>query len=148
MAQIDGGIAMLEDAKQQLSAAKMEGLLQLAGAATELSVNGAMLQNGLTQIEGGIDTLEDTRKKTLESADLTKILTMEMVSSILTAQNFAMPAGTVEQDGVSYMVSVGENLTTQEQVGDLLLVDMGMWQRSWSPIIPRKPMPGWTAWTV
>ena len=126
MAQIDAGIAMLEDAKQQLSAAKLDGLLQLAGAATELSVNGAMVQNALTQIDGGIDTLEDTREKTLEAADMTKILTMEMVSSILTAQNFAMPAGTVTQDGVSYMVSVGENLTTQEQVSELLLVDMGM----------------------
>ena len=126
MTQINEGIAMLEDARQQLSAAKMEGLLQLAGAATELSVNGAMVQNGLTQIESGIDTLEDTREKTLQSADLTKILTMETVSSILTAQNFSMPAGTVVQDGVSYMVSVGEELTTLEQVQDLLLVDMGM----------------------
>ena len=126
MAQINEGITMLEDAKQQLSAAKMEGLLQLAGAATELSVNGSMVQNGLTQIESGIATLEDTREKTLQSADLTKILTMEMVSSILTAQNFAMPAGTVTQDGVSYMVSVGENLTSVEQVNDLLIADMGM----------------------
>ena len=126
MAQINEGITMLEDAKVQLSAAKMEGLLQLAGAATELSVNGAMVQNGLTQLESGIDTLEDTREKTLESADLNKILTMEMISSILTAQNFAMPAGTITQDGVSYMVSVGENLTEENQVSDLLLVDMGM----------------------
>ena len=126
MAQIDAGITMLEDAKQQLSEARLEGLLQLANAATELSVNGAMVQNGLTQIESGIDTLEDTREKTLESADMTDILTMEMVSSILTAQNFSMPAGTVTQDGISYMVSVGENLTTQEQVSQLLLVDMGM----------------------
>ena len=126
MAQINEGISMLEDAKQQLSQAKLEGILQIAGAATELSVNGATVQNALMQIDGGIDTLEDTREKTLEGADMTKILTMEMVSSILTAQNFAMPAGTVEQDGVSYMVSVGENLTTVEQVNDLLLVDMGM----------------------
>ena len=126
MAQIDGGIALLENAKQELSAAKMEGLLQLAGAATELSVNGATVQNALTQIEGGINTLEDTREKTLEGADMTKILTMETVSSILTAQNFAMPAGTVTQDGVSYMVSVGEQMTTVEQFSELLIVDMGV----------------------
>ena len=126
LTQINEGIAMLEDARQQLSTAKMDGLLQLANAATELSVNGAMVDNGLTQIESGIDTLEDTREKTLQSADLTKILTMETVSSILTAQNFSMPAGTVMQDGISYMVSVGENLTTQEQVSDLLIVDMDM----------------------
>ena len=124
--QINEGIAMLEDAKEQLSAAKLEGLLQLASASTELSVNGAMVQNGLTQIESGIETLEETREQTLKNADMTKIITMEMVSSILTAQNFAMPAGTVVQDGVSYMVSVGENLTTQEQVGELMIVDMGL----------------------
>ena len=126
MAQINEGLAMLEDAKQQLSEAKMEGLLQIAGAATELSVNGAMVQNGLTQLESGIDTLEDTREKTLQSADMTKILTMEMVSSILTAQNFSMPAGTIEEEGISYMVSVGENLTELAQVKELLLVDMDM----------------------
>ena len=122
---INEGITMLEDARQQLSAAKMEGMLQLANAATELSVNSATVDN-LMQIESGINTLEETREKTLESADLTKILTMEMVSSILTAQNFSMPAGTVEQDGISYMVSVGENLTSQAQVSELMLVDLGM----------------------
>ena len=124
--QVNDGIAMLEDAKQQLSTAKMEGLLQLAGAATELSVNGAMVESALTQIDSGIDTLEQTRKTTLEGADMTKILTMETVGSILTAQNFAMPAGTIQQEGVSYMVSVGEELTTLEQFNDLVILDMGM----------------------
>ena len=126
MEQIDQGMKLLEEAKEELSAAKMDGLLQLAGAATEISVNSATVDNALTQLEGGIDTLEDTRKQTLEGADMTKILTMETVSSILTAQNFAMPAGTVTQAGVSYMVSVGENLTQMEQLSDLLIVDLGI----------------------
>ena len=126
MAQINDGITMLTDAKQQLSTAKMDGLLQLAGAATELSVNGAMVQSALTQIDSGIDTLEETRKTTLEGADMHKILTMETVSSILTAQNFAMPAGTIAQDGVSYMVSVGEEITTLDQLNGLVIIDMGM----------------------
>jgi len=126
MAQIDQGLKALDEAKEQLSSAKMDGLLQLAGAATEISVNSATVNNALTQLEGGIDTLEDTRKQTLEGADMTKILTMETVSSILTAQNFAMPAGTVAQEGVSYMVSVGENLTEVEQLSELLIVDLGI----------------------
>jgi len=49
-----------------------------------------------------------------------------MVSQILTAQNFAMPAGTVEQDGVSYMVSVGQEITTAQELEELLLFDMDM----------------------
>ena len=126
LAQINAGIAALEEAREQMSEAKLEGLLQLTGAAAELSVNSAMVQSGLTQIESGIETLEDTREKTLNNADMTKIITMEMISSILTAQNFSMPAGSVVQDGVSYMVSVGENLTSPEQVKDLLIMDMDL----------------------
>ena len=124
--QINGGITALQEAKQALSEAKMEGLLQLAGASTELAVNGATVTNALTQVESGIDTLETTREQTLTGADMTKVLTMETVSAILTAQNFAMPAGTVEQDGVSYMVSVGEQITQIQDLEELLIVDMGM----------------------
>ena len=124
--QINEGITALQEAKQTLSEAKMEGLLQLAGASTELAVNGATVTNALTQVESGIDTLETTREQTLTGADMTKVLTMDTISAILTAQNFAMPAGTVEQDGVSYMVSVGEQITQVQDLEELLIVDMGM----------------------
>ncbi|MBO5317940.1 MAG: efflux RND transporter permease subunit [Oscillospiraceae bacterium] len=124
--QLAGGISQLEEAKKTLSQKQMEGLLELSDAATQLAVNGSTVTAALTQVEGGITTLEDTRKQTLEQADLKKILTMELVSQILTAQNFAMPAGTVEQDGVSYMVSVGKEITQKDQLEELLLFDMGM----------------------
>ena len=126
LVQLEEGIRMLKEGKQTLNQKQLEGLMELNKAATELAVGEATMQNAMTQIEGGIDTLETTREQTLAQADLTKILTMDMVTSILTAQNFSMPAGTVEQEGVSYMVSVGEELTTAEQVDGLLLFDMGM----------------------
>ena len=126
LVQMDEGIQMLKEGKQTLNEKQLEGLLELNKAAAEMAVGEATMQNARTQIEGGIDTLETTREQTLEQADLSKILTMDTVQSILTAQNFSMPAGTVEQDGVSYMVSVGEELTQAEQVDGLLLFDMGM----------------------
>ena len=51
---------------------------------------------------------------------------MDMVSQILMAQNFAMPAGYVEEDGINYMVSIGDEITELEVLQDLLLFDMGM----------------------
>ena len=124
--QLQDGLTQLEQAKQTLSQKQLEGLLELSNAATQLAVNGSTVTAALTQVESGITTLEDTREQTLEQADLDKILTMEMVSQILTAQNFAMPAGTVEQDGIKYMVSVGKELTEQAQLEELMLFDMGM----------------------
>ena len=57
---------------------------------------------------------------------LNNIITMDMVSQILTAQNFSMPAGTIQDAGISYMVSVGEEITELAQMEELLLFDMGM----------------------
>ena len=126
LAELNKGIEMLQDARQTLSEQQMQGLLGLADAATQLAVNKSTVSAALVQVESGLETLEKTREETLSKSDLTKIITMDMVSSILTAQNFAMPAGTVEQDGVSYMVSVGEELTQTTQLEELLLFDLGM----------------------
>ncbi len=126
LVQIEQGIQMLKDGKQTLNQKQMEGLLEMGSASAELAVGSATMENAKTQIEGGINTLETTREQTLEQADLSNILTMDMVKNILTAQNFSMPAGTVEQDGVSYMVSVGDQITTAQEVEALLLFDMGM----------------------
>lgn len=124
--QVKTGIVTLQDAQQTLNEKKMEGLLQLANAATELAVGEGTITAAMAQVESGITALDEARENALSQADLNNILTMDMVSSILTAQNFAMPAGTIAQDGVSYMVSVGEEMTTAQELENLLLFDMGM----------------------
>ena len=124
--QLDSGMLQLKDAAAMLSQQKTAGLLEISNAATELAVGNATVTNALTQINAGFDTIESSREDALAQADLKNILTMEMVSNILTAQNFAMPAGYVEQDGISYMVSVGDEITEVEVLEGLLLFDMGM----------------------
>jgi len=124
--QMDEGIQMLKDTQQTLNKTQMDGLLQLSNAATEMAVGQSTITAALAQIEQGEKTLEDTREQTLAQTDLTKILTMDMVTGILTAQNFSMPAGTITDDGVSYMVSVGDEMTSAEDLENLLLFDMNM----------------------
>ncbi|MBQ8835188.1 MAG: efflux RND transporter permease subunit [Oscillospiraceae bacterium] len=124
--QLDAGMLQLEDAQALLSEQKTSGILELANANTELAVNSTTITSALTQLEMGMQTLETSRQEALEASDLNGIITMDMVSGILTAQNFAMPAGYVEQDGISYMVSVGKEITEREALENLLLFDLGM----------------------
>ena len=124
--QLDSGMLQLQDAAKLLSQQKTAGLLEYSSAAAELAAGNTSIAGALTQIEGGLDTLEDSRADALKQADLNKILTMDMVKSILTAQNFAMPAGYLEENGISYMVSVGQEITDLKKVEDLLLFDMKM----------------------
>jgi len=126
IAQMDQGIALLKESQQTLNQAQMEGLLELSGAATQMAVGQATIQAALPQLEGGIQTLETTREETLRKADLSGMLTLDMLKNILVAQNFSMPAGTIEGDGNSYMVSVGDEITSAKDMENLLLFDMGM----------------------
>ena len=118
LAETEAALAMLAQAEEKLS--------DLDSAQAELAVGSATIDQALTQIEGGMETLEESREDALDQADVTGIITMDMVSQILTAQNFAMPAGYVEQDGISYMVSVGREITDVETLENLLLFDMGI----------------------
>lgn len=46
-----------------------------------------------------------------------------MVKGILTAENFAMPAGYVAEDGKEYLVRVGDKVQDVDSLGDLVLLD-------------------------
>ena len=124
--QLEQGLLTIEDAEVMLEEQKLKGLVQMSSAAGQLAAGASSLEMALTQIESGFDTLEQSREVALEQADLNNIITMDMVSQILMAQNFAMPAGYVEEDGVNYMVSIGDEITELEVLQELLLFDMGM----------------------
>ena len=124
--QLDSGMLQLQDAAKILNQQKTAGLLEYSAAAAELAAGSSTVNNALMQIDSGLETLEQSRADALAQADLNNIITMEMVQSILTAQNFAMPAGYLEENGISYMVSVGDEITDYEAVRRLLLFDMNM----------------------
>jgi len=126
IAQIDSGMMQLESAAALLSAQKAAGLLELASASAEIASNSAALTTGMTQIEAGFDTIEANRETALDQADLNEILNLEMLTGILTAQSFSMPAGYITEEGVSYMVSVGDPIVTEKELSELVLLDMGM----------------------
>ena len=126
MAQLDDGISQLKNATSALSQGKTAALLELSSTATELAVGNSSIASALAQIESGFDTIEASREDALSQADLNEIVTMDMVSKILAAQNFSMPAGYIQQDGVSYMLSIGEEITDLETLEGLLLFDMNM----------------------
>ena len=124
--QLEDGLLTMEQAEQTLNEQKLKGMIEMSTAAGQLAAGASSLEMALTQIEGGLETIEDSRADALRQADLNEIITMEMVTQILTAQNFSMPAGYVQDEGISYMVSIGDEITELETLQDLLLFDMGM----------------------
>ena len=98
----------------------MDGMQQLTEA--EIRLNDA-----LTQIDQGLETIKTERKNLKDTLDLGGTLTVSVIEQLLGAQNFSMPAGYIDDnEGISYMVSVGDSLTTREEVEALVLFDPGL----------------------
>ena len=115
----DEGVAKLTD---QVTA----GTLTMADAVTQVISANIQLDSALNQIDQGLQTLEESRSAALSQADLSSSLNLSTITALLTAQNFAMPAGYLKEDGVNYMVSVGDAIDTRQDLEDLVLFDLGM----------------------
>ena len=124
--QLEQGLLTISEAEAMLETEKIKGMIQMSTAAGQMAAGASSIEMALTQIDSGFDTIEQSREDALRQADLTQIITMDMVSQILTAQNFAMPAGYVEEGNMKYMVSVGEEIKELKTLKELLLFDLGM----------------------
>lgn len=131
--QLEDGSLTIKDAKTELGTQKSQAEYQMTTAAAELSVTEATVTSTITQLEQSKTTLDDavkqldeTKKDALEQADITKTITMDMVSQILTAQNFSMPAGYLTGDGENILVRVGDKFADTEDISSLLLFDLGI----------------------
>ena len=115
----DEGVAKLAD---QVTAET----LTMADAVTQIISANIQLDSALNQIDQGLQTLEESRSAALSQADLSSSLNLSTITALLTAQNFSMPAGYLKEDGVNYMVSVGDAIDTRQDLEDLVLFDLGM----------------------
>lgn len=57
-----------------------------------------------------MEEFEKAREEAYKKASLDGVITEEMISGILAAQNFSMPAGYISDDGIDYIVKVGDRI--------------------------------------
>ena len=96
-------------------------------AVTQMASGSVQMENAMTQIDQGLTEIANARKNLSEQADMSGTLNVNTIAGLLTAQNFSMPAGYIEDsDGVKYMVSVGDEITETEDLRSLVLIDLGM----------------------
>ena len=123
---------LLKDMESGKTRREVEGqvydaTLSLIDGMTQLTEADMQLKEAKTQIESGLEQIKDAYKSVADQTDVGGMLSISTVSQLLTAQNFAMPAGYIEDDsGVRYMVSVGESVSSRQELEDMVLLDLGM----------------------
>ena len=102
-------------------------LLTVVNQLRQINLTDSQLASAKSQIAESLASLAAAREQAAGQTDLGGMLSISTVSGILTAQNFSMPAGYInDDDGVRYMVSVGEEFSSAEELSDLVLFDLGI----------------------
>lgn len=115
--ELQKGLEQSKAASEQLEAGKITMAIELAKAEVQMA-------SGKQELEKGLSAFEEAKEKALESADLTGILTEEMIKNILMAQNFSMPAGYMEEGDGQILVKVGDAFEKPVDIRDLVIFSM------------------------
>ncbi len=112
--QLQSALEEASSGYRQVEAGKMALPEELAKARTQLL-------KGQEELERGQAELEEARKEARSRADLNKMITAEMVSNILKAQNFTMPAGYLQEGETGHLVKIVGRFDSEESIKNTLL---------------------------
>ncbi len=120
--QIDLGEMQMDSAEAQIEA----GEAQIKSGQEQINSGYEQLDEAMEQIKDGEEQLAEAKEDAYKNADMTDILTVDTVKSLLTAQNFSMPAGYVTEDGIEYLVRVGDKPETIEELAAMPILNPNM----------------------
>ncbi len=116
------GLEKAQEAYKQLESGKISAATGFGSGQAQLAAAKQSLAQAEEQMEQAQEQFEDARQQALEQADLSTLLTKDMVSGLVMAQNFSMPAGYIKEGDDSYILRVGDAFSDQESVENALLM--------------------------
>ena len=123
--QLVTGKAGIASGKETISEKESEVAKPQSEVGNQLSNASTQLLTGEKEIDTQLENFKKTKEEALDAADLRETITKDMISGILTAENFSMPAGYIEQDGQDYLIRVGNKVKNVNELKDLVLFDTG-----------------------
>ena len=117
----------LETAKQtyaKLESSKISATLGVASGKAQIIAGQSQLQSAQQQLDASIEQFEAARDEAYKKADISGLITADMISNILIAENFDMPAGYIKQGDQQILLKVGESYRSLDEVADTILFHM------------------------
>ncbi|MGN0387296.1 MAG: efflux RND transporter permease subunit, partial [Suilimivivens sp.] len=120
--QLESGQKQIESGQEQIDS----GWEQIKDGEEQLKESAQQLKDALEEIANSEEDLEEARENAYNQADMNGILTVDTVKSLLTAQNFSMPAGYLTEDGIDYLIRVGDKPEDIEELKKMPLMNTEM----------------------
>ncbi len=109
----------------QVEAGKIEAAAALGAASAQLSSARTALESAQAELDEAMEAYETARDAALKSANLDGLLAMDVLSSLIYAQNFSMPAGYIEdENSEQWLLKVGEEFSGLGELREMVLTEI------------------------
>ena len=122
--QVTKSIAEAEKKYEQVESGKITAAAAFGSANAQISSAEATLKNSESELKSAEKSFKESKKQALENANLDALLTMEQISNILTAENFSMPAGYISEDETQYLIKVGDEYNSVDEMTNAVLCNI------------------------
>ncbi|MCD7824354.1 MAG: efflux RND transporter permease subunit [Clostridiaceae bacterium] len=124
LAEVEKAIQSAEDKYEEVEQGKITAAAAFGSASAQLSSAESTLESSEKELEEGKESFNKSKKEALKNANLDELLTKDQLASILTAENFSMPAGYISEDGTQYLIKVGEEYDSVDAMKDTVLCEL------------------------
>ena len=121
---LEENLKKAQDAYAELEKGKMTAVNELTRGEVTLSTTKTQLEDAEQKLADAQEQFDQARDAAYKKADLSGVLTADMLGNILMAQNFNMPAGYITEGEEQYLVKVGEEYASLEELENTLLMHM------------------------
>lgn len=123
---IESALEQLDEEQTNAETALDEALQKLNAGQSQIYSARQEMDAAETQLDEAEEQLESAREDAYAAADANEFVTLSTVSALLSAQNFAMPAGYATEEDVRWLVYVGDTLQSVADLRELVLFDLGL----------------------
>lgn len=123
---LNNALKEIKQGKKTISAKLTQFNIQSANVTQQMNDGEIKLEQGEAQLNTSQQQLDTNKEQAKVAANIKNKLTVENVKSLLTAQNFEMPAGYISEGNTQYLVRVGDKVTNKKDLANMELLDLGI----------------------
>ncbi|MCU6763273.1 Swarming motility protein SwrC [uncultured Roseburia sp.] len=117
-------VQQASDSYNQLEKGKISAAAGFGSADAQLASGETALSDSEKELQDGIDAYEKARDQALKSANLDQVCSLDTLSQLIYAQNFAMPAGYIYEGDTQYLLKVGDEYNSADEMKDTVLCNI------------------------
>lgn len=112
----------MDDKQSEAVAGGYEAAAGFGSAQAQLAAAEEQLETAEQDLKDGKEKLEDSKEAAIENSNIDALLSLDTLSGLISAQNFSMPAGYVEdKDSHQWLVKIGESYSDEKELSEMVL---------------------------